>query len=300
MQGMLDFGDVRFFLEVSRTGTLAAAGRKLGVDNTTVGRRLASLEKSLGARLFERTPDGLVLTAAGEAIRGAGEEMEQAALLVEQRALGADRKLAGLVRVATTEMLGQAVVLPALVPLRARHPQIRVDLVTGTDRLDIARREADVALRYVRPDNGDLISRRAARIAWTAYASPDYLASRPRPVRGAGFAGHDLVALDHARVTTLAGETVRDVRLVMRTNSALSLAQAVALGLGVGSLPCYLGDPDARLRRVFPEAPREVEDLWLVVHADVQRTSRVRAVIEALDARLADIALALGGEKRRR
>src|ERR1700704_3255885 len=103
-RAMLDWSDLRFLLEVARTGTLAAAGRKLGVDNTTVGRRLSALERDLGARLFARTPDGLVPTPAGEAIRVAAEEMEQAVLRGEQRAQGADRKLSGLVRVATTEM----------------------------------------------------------------------------------------------------------------------------------------------------------------------------------------------------
>ncbi|HET9754672.1 MAG TPA: LysR family transcriptional regulator, partial [Myxococcales bacterium] len=143
---MPDWGDLRFFLEVARNGTLAAAARKLGVDNTTVGRRLAALERDLGARLFTRTPDGLALSAAGEAMRAAGVEMEQALLRAEQRALGADRKLSGLVRVATTELLGEVIVLPALRALHERHPQIRVELLTGSGQLDIARREADVAL----------------------------------------------------------------------------------------------------------------------------------------------------------
>ena len=169
---MAEWGDLRYFLELSRSGTLAAAARKLRVDYTTVGRRLAALEQDLGAKLFERTPEGLILTEAGEGIRAAAEEMEQAAILVEQRALGADRKLAGAVRVATTEMLGQVVVLPAVRALHEIHPQIRVDLATGAYRLDLARREADVALRYLRPESGELVSRRVARVAkrWIASA----------------------------------------------------------------------------------------------------------------------------------
>src|SRR5229473_1585057 len=187
---MPDWSDLRFFLEVARNGTLAAAGRKLGVDNTTVGRRLAALEHDLGSKLFARTPDGLVLTAAGEAIRTAGEEMEHAVLRGEQRALGADRKLSGQVRLATTEMLGEVVVLPALRSLHARHPQIRVDLMTGTGRLDIAGRAADVALRYARPESGDLVTPPArARRAVAARAPPRPPAgSDARRHRGAGSA----------------------------------------------------------------------------------------------------------------
>jgi len=295
---MPDWGDLRYFLELSRAGTLAAAARKLGVDYTTVGRRLAALEEDLGAKLFERTPEGLILTEAGESIRAAAEEMEEAALLVEQRALGADRKLAGIVRVATTEMLGQFVVLPAVRALHEIHPQIRVDLATGAQRLDLARREADVAIRYVRPESGDLVSRRVARVAEAAYASKGYLASHQRPTPGNGLAGHDVVMLESRtlRGNRVAGEDPSNARIVLRTGNSLSLHRAVALGIGIGGLPCYIGDADRDLRRVFPDAPVEIDDLWLVVHADLTRTSRVRAVIDALETRLAAVSKDLIGE----
>jgi DNA-binding transcriptional LysR family regulator len=296
---MLDWSDVRYFLELSRAGTLASAARRLRVDYTTVGRRLAALERDLDAKLFARTPDGLALTEAGRSILAAAEEMEQAALRVEQRALGTDRKLAGLVRVATTEMLGRVVVLPAVRTLHRRHPEIRVDVSTGAGRLDLARREADVALRYFRPEGGELASRRVARVAQTAYASRGYLASHARPVRGSGLAGHDIVALEEriqaGRATEMAGEQLRDARIVLRASNSLALLEAVELGLGIGSLPCCIGDTSRDLRRLFPEAPLELDDIWLVVHADVQRTGRVRAFIEALDARLAAVADRLAG-----
>jgi DNA-binding transcriptional LysR family regulator len=295
---MADWSDLRYFLELSRSGTLAAASRTLRVDYTTVGRRLAALERDLGAKLFERTPDGLVLTEAGEGIRAAAEGMEQAALLIEQRALGADRKLAGSVRVATTEMLGQMVILPAVRALHEIHPPIRVDLGTGSSRLDLARREADVALRYFRPESGDLVSRRVARVAQAAYASRGYLASHPHPTAGSGLAGHDAVLLE-ARTTggaIIAGQDAAGARIVVRLNNSLAMHRAVALGIGIGALPCYLGDADRDLRRVFPEAPVEVDDIWLVVHADLTRTSRVRAVIDAVQARLQEVASDLIGE----
>ena len=300
---MPDWSDVRHFLEVSRAGTLSAAARKLKVDDTTVGRRVAALEHELGAKLFERTPDGLLLTAAGEAMRAAGEEMEQAALRGEQRVIGTDRAPSGLVRVATTEMLGRAVVLPAIRALRETHPQIRLELNTGVARLDIARREADLALRYIRPEAGTLVSRRIARVAYTAYASREYLSSRPRPARGAGFAGHDIVAFESAirawRQGELAGEPLRDARVVLRTNNGFTLLEAVALGLGIGDLPCHAADLDPRVRRVFADGKVELEDLFLVVHEDLQRTARMRAVIDAIDESLRRLAPALLGEKRR-
>jgi DNA-binding transcriptional LysR family regulator len=289
---MPDWSDLRFFLELARTGSLAAAARKLRVNNTTVGRRLSALERDLGARLFTRTPDGLALTAAGEAMRAAGVEMEQALLRGEQRALGADRKLSGLVRVATTELLGEVIVLPALQALHERHPQIRVELLTGSGQLDIARREADVALRYIRPDRGDLIARRAGRVAFAAYASKKYLAAHGRPARGGGLAGHDIVAYNSAiRHWQFGGdEAARDSRVVLRTNSTRMLLHAVRLGLGIGPLPCFLARADRTLERVPSTMPSDADELWLVVHADIQRTTRVRAVIEAIEGRLSDAA----------
>src|SRR5215831_20206022 len=196
MHSMPDWDDIRVFLEVQRSGTLAGAARKLGVDYTTVGRRLRAMERDLGTTLFERKADRFILTEAGEEIRVAGEQMEEAALALERRALGADRSLSGLLRVATTDALAQLLVLPALGTLRERHPDIRVQLLTGPARLDIARREADVAVRYVRPEGGDLISRRLLRIAAAYYGSTGYLAKRPVPPPGTSMRGHDVVAVD--------------------------------------------------------------------------------------------------------
>src|SRR5882724_4397945 len=160
LHGMADWDAVRFFLELARAKTLARAARRLRVDYTTVGRRVSAFERELGAKLFERTPEGFVLTDAGESIRAAAEQMEQSALSVEQRALGADRRLSGTVRVAAAESAGHAVVLPAMRELHLRHPEIRLHLQTGLARLDIARREADLALRFAPPESGDLRVRR--------------------------------------------------------------------------------------------------------------------------------------------
>ncbi len=297
---MSDWMNLRNFLEVARAGTLAAASKKLGVDNTTVGRRIAALERELGAKLFTRTPDGLMLTGAGEAMRGAAEEMEQAVIRGEQRALGADKSLSGLVRVATTEMLGEMVVLPALKSLYARHPQIRVDLVAGTQQIDLTRREADVALRYVRPAGGDLIARRAGSVAFAPYASKSYLQARGRPLPGSGFAGHDLISFDAAirhwrPLGTMVGEPVRDARVILRVNSTMMLFAAVRQGLGIGPLPCSLARRDKSLVRLLPALPAELDELWMVVHPDVQRTTRVRAVIDAIEDRMGEVSSELTG-----
>lgn len=295
---MPGWDDVRFFLEVTRGHTLAAAAKKLGVDYTTVGRRIAALERELGAKLFERTPDGFVSTEAGEDLRAAAERMEAAALDLERRALGADRRLSGAVRIASTEMMAQVLVLPAVRALHARHPDIRVHVLTGAARLDIARREADLALRFVRPDKGDLISRRLARVAFAAYASKEYLAKRPVPPAGASLRGHDSLELEEG-IRSWQTSRLADARVVLRTNAMPNLLEGVALGLGIAVLACCIADRHPFLRRVWPSATPELDDLFLVVHEDLRRTGRVRALIEALEERCAQAQAELLGENRR-
>jgi len=290
--------DVRYFLEVSRGGTLAAAGKKLGVDYTTVGRRITALERELGAKLFERTPDGFVSTEAGEELRAAAERMEAAALDLERRALGADRRLSGAVRIASTETMAQALILPAVRALHERHPDIRVHVLTGAARLDIARREADLALRYLRPEKGSLISRRVARVAFAAYASKEYLAKHPVPPAGASLAGHDSLLLEEG-IRSWQPSRLPDARVVLRANGLPALLEAAALGLGIATLLCWSADRHPLLRRVWPSAPPELDDLYLVVHEHVQRTGRVRALIQALDERCAQAQPELLGENRR-
>ena len=296
---MPDWDEVRFFLELARTKTLAAAARKLRVDYTTVGRRISALERDLGSKLFERTPDGFVLTDAGQSIRVAAEQMEQCALAVEQRALGADVRLSGVVRVAATESVGHTVVLPAMRQLHRRHPEIRLHLLTGLLRLDIARREADLALRLAPPESGELRSRRLTPMGFALYASPAYLARHRPPAPGSGFTGHDVVLFDEqfrgsSAIASLL-EPLRDGRAVVRANSLFSLVEAVAAGFGIGPLTCCVADAHPGLRRVFPQLPPARDDLWLVVHADVQRTGRIRALIAAVEARCAEARSLLRG-----
>jgi DNA-binding transcriptional LysR family regulator len=285
--------NVRFFLEVSRTGTLAGAARKLGVDYTTVGRRMRAMERELGTTLFERVQDRFLLTEAGEGIREVGEQMEAAALSLEQRAFASYRGLSGVVRVTTTESMAQLLVLPAARTLRERHPDIRIHLHTGTARLDLARREADLAIRYVRAEGGELVSRRLARMAAAHYGSKDYLARHPPPGPGESLRSLDFVAPDES-VRSWA-RPLPDARVVLRTNSMLTLVHAVLLGVGVGALFCWMAEQHPALKRVWPDEPVEYDDLFLVLHKDVQRTGRVRAFIEALEERVGEVTPELQG-----
>jgi len=149
--------DVRFFLAVARTGSLSRAARALGVGHVTVGRRITALERRLGVTLMNRTPDGFATTSAGEAILRQCAAMEGAAMDLERIVAGRDSLVTGSVRVTTTEALAYQLVAPAIAAVQETHPELRVDLIAGVRSLDIARREADLAVRFARPSASDLI-----------------------------------------------------------------------------------------------------------------------------------------------
>ncbi len=270
-----DWDGLRIFLALVRSRTLAAAARKLSIDETTVARRLARLEQEMRAQLVERAPGGLALTAAGEGVRAAAEEMERAALAAERRVLGADRQLSGRVRVTAPEILGSHFVLPALQAVHARHPEIAIELISTIARLDLIRREADVAIRTVRPTEQSLVTRKLARVAIAPYIRR----GRKRRAQLAAVAYADGVRLP---LRNNVEDRVPDGRVALRTNSIAMVLQAVRLGWGVGDLPCFVGDRTPELERAFPHEKPDRLDVWLIIHADVQRTSRVRALVDEL------------------
>ncbi len=273
---MLAWQDVRFFLAVVRAGTHAAAARQLGVDETTVGRRLARLEAALESRLTTRGPDGLILTAAGDAAFRAAEEMERASLALERQVMGSDRRVAGRVRVTAPVILGNAVVLPALQQVVATHPDISIDFLTTGARLDV-RRDADVAIRTVRADEPGLVQRRVGRYAMATYARAGPDAAQRAP---------DAVAL-FTDATRPPIRTVKErfpaARVALRTSSIETLIEAARLGFGAADLPCIVAEKDPRLARVLPDEPPQLMDVWLVVPEAVRRTARVRAVVQAVE-----------------
>jgi DNA-binding transcriptional LysR family regulator len=272
---MPGWDDLRIFLGLSRARSLAAAARTLGVDETTVARRLSRLEKEMGTSLFERARGGLALTAAGEAVRSAAEEMESAALTAGRRALGADREISGRVRVTVPEILGNYFVLPALQAVHARHPGIAIELISTIARLDVTRREADVAIRSVRPTEPGLIARKLGRMAVAPYVRR--ARKRPPQLAAVGYADGVRLPLPRSVEDRLPGG-----RVALRTNSIATVLQAVRLGWGAGDLPCFVGDAIPELARAFPDEKPGWLDIWLIVHADVQRTVRVRILVDEL------------------
>ncbi|RKH04847.1 LysR family transcriptional regulator [Corallococcus carmarthensis] len=286
MQTMPEWSDLRHFLAIAREGNLSAAARRLKVDQTTVGRRLAVLEKELGARLFDRTPTGLRPTAVALRILPAAEAVEAEALRVERLASGEDLRPSGPVTVTATDSFLVHNVMPWLAGFQERHPEIELQLLSGYEALSLVRREADVAIRLVRPREASLRARKVAAIGVVPFASKAYLARRG-PVRfDAGLQGHAVVgyAQDSRRWPESKWLDVHAAKatVAVRLTSILGLLQAAREGLGVALLPAYFGHLHAELvplRDALPELERTV---WLVFHEDLAHNARVRAVVDFL------------------
>ncbi|VVN82793.1 HTH-type transcriptional regulator DmlR [Pseudomonas fluorescens] len=282
----MNWDDTRVFLAVCRESTLRGAARVLGVDQATVGRRITALEKSLSATLFLRTSEGYALTAVGEAALKAAEKMEHSALELQRQIQGLDDRLTGIVRVSTTDSMAIDFLIPAIARLHAQHPDVRVQLDASTQILSLSKREADIAVRNTRPDNPDLIARRIARWPVGLFASRDYVEAHGVPAPGSAFEGHDLVVyqpyLQGNKDITLVSEPLGRGRIVSSLSSGLLVRWAIAAGIGLGEIPVYMGERDG-LVRLWPERTRPVPyDVWLVTHADLRHTARVRVVIDEI------------------
>ncbi|PKH33087.1 LysR family transcriptional regulator [Pseudomonas sp. 43NM1] len=282
----MNWDDARVFLAVCRESTLRGAARVLGVDQATVGRRVTALEKSLSATLFLRTSEGYALTAVGEAALHAVEKMELSALELQRQIQGLDDRLTGIVRVSTTDSLAIDFLIPAIARLHRKHPDVRVQLDASTQMISLAKREADIAVRNARPDNPDLIARRIARWPVGLFASQEYLDAHGVPAPGSAFEGHDLVVyqpyLAGNKELTLVSEPLTRGRIVSSLGSGLLVRRSIAAGIGIGEIPAYMGERDG-LVRLWPERTRPVPyDVWLVTHADLRHTARVRVVIDEI------------------
>lgn len=283
---MSSWSDVRYFLEVYRRGSLSAAARVLGVDQTTVGRRLRALERDVGARLLRTTTNGVSLTEAGHAVLPEAEQMEQTMTALRRKAAGRDTHLSGKVTIATTEALASTFLIPRLADLRQHHPGIDFVVAASNRPADLARGEADLALRLVKPSEPALVARRVGEIGLGVYAATSYLAVRGTPARERGLADHDVIGYhgDLAAGTEarwLAAHASK-ARVVLRVNSVLNMVAAAVAGLGITVLPQHLGDGDATLRRLELPPDPDGRGVWIVFHQDARNNARIKAIADDL------------------
>lgn len=272
-----NWDDLRVFLTLAREGTLTTAAKALGVSHPTVARRVAALEKQIGARLFERLPDRFVPTSAGEELLGDTEAMEKAALSIDRRSAGLTDTVSGVVRLSAGEAMA-ALLARHLPDLRERLAQIQFELIASHTLANLSRREADLLIREQVPDAAGLVARKLGRAAYAVYAHPSLAAARGKPETWIGFDD------DH---TYMPGQQWLQARLggarpAVRGNNWLVLREAARAGAGLAVLPCYLGDPDPALKRVGGIISEVFADQWLLVHRDLRALPRVRAVMDAV------------------
>jgi DNA-binding transcriptional LysR family regulator len=283
----MNWDDLRFVLALARAGSLVRAAKALRVDHTTVARRIEAVEADLGLRLFTRTTTGYVPTAEAEGLLPDIAQVEDAVHTVERGAQAQDDSLAGTVRITSGETFGTRYLAPRLAVFMREHPGLTVELITGSAILDLARREADIAVRFFRSAHEDLVVRRVAELGHALYASEAYLARRPLK-SAAELALHPIL-------TTTKGPGVVEAAWVERlsagaqpafvSNLTTALVEAALAGAGIAVLPRYLGDVEPTLRRLpMPDEPRE--GIWITVHRDLKHTRRVRALLDFLSARL--------------
>lgn len=296
---MLAWDDLRFLLALSRAGSLVRAGRELGVDHTTVARRIEAVEQALGVRLFVRSPSGYGLTSEGHALLPGVARIEDAVLDLERSTIGRNENLTGIVRVTAGESFGSRYLAPRLGQLRSAHPGLAIELETGSRALDLVRREADVAVRNFRSSQDGLVVRKAGVIGWSIYCSRAYAEREGLPTAET-LGQHDRISVD-SRSSVLPSEDAWFERVAgagpvaFRSNSSACMLGATTSGLGIALLPCFLGDHEPNLLRiVLPDEPRR--HLWLTVHRDLQHTPRVRAVLDAVGDMLAADAEMLRGD----
>jgi molybdate transport repressor ModE-like protein len=294
----MDWNDLRYLLAVHRHGSLARAAKELKVTKTTASRRLAALEASLGVSLVQRRPAGLVLTEAGkEAITAAERVDATLGTLKERLAVKDDARPRGSVRVTAPQWIGARFIIPALPELAKRYPDLDVQLVGTNQILNLAQREADIAIRNVQPKHKSLASRRIIELGGCVYASKLYLDRRGLPRSPDALEGHDVLVYE-----TLGGmpgfEWMRDPtrggRIAFRANDPEALVGAATAGLGLCAVPCLLGDPEKALARV-PTLGFSRCDLFLVTHTETRKTPRVRAVTEFISQLLQDNRAAIEG-----
>lgn len=276
----MDWNDLRFFLAVARSGSLTQTSNAMGVSQSTVSRRIGELEGSVGMTLFARHATGYFLTDEGREVLRHAEVVEDAILALERGAAGLDKAPTGTVRLATSENLATDLIIPALPAFRERFPEIFLEIVTSTTTADLGRREADIALRVVRPTRGNLKVRRIGHMTYSVYASRAYLDAHPER-KGEPLGGRHVIAWDesHAHLPSAnwLAQTHPGCRIALTTTSLPSQIAAVRAGLGLAVIPDFLA-VDEDLVQVVPSGQLFSNELWLVTHADLVASARVRAV----------------------
>jgi DNA-binding transcriptional LysR family regulator len=287
----LAWDDFRLVKAIADHDGLTGAAVALGVNHSTVFRRLGQIEEHVGLQLFERRKTGYVATTAGVEMAALAGRVEEDVASFSRRLAGRDVAPSGELRITTTDTLYLHLLLPIFAAFRAAHPAIRLDIVMGNQALNLSKRDADVAIRASDAPGETLVGRRIATLSWAIYGRAS---DGPMPADGSGPASlfaRDWVALGDQLAHVKAARYVRDKvapeRIALRSSAVLGLAEAVEQGLGIGPLPCFIADQRRTLVRLLPPDPEFSTGLWILTHPDIRNAPRVRAFMDFVGGELA-------------
>ena len=278
----MDWDNLRFFLELARSGTLMNAARRLAVDHTTVARRIQALEKEVGTALFSREAGGHRLTEAGRRLQPQVEAMESAFLAVESAAPASREGLSGLVRIGATEGFGTVMLAPRLALFAAQHPKLVIDLLAMPRLVHLSRREADIVISLERPGRGPVVVSKLTDYVLRLYASADYLKANKPIASREDLRGHTFISyvddLLFSKELQFLDELYRPDAFALRSTSILAQHQAVAAGAGIAVLPAFMAEGDKSLRRVLPLEANFTRTFWMSMPEETKHLGRMQAV----------------------
>lgn len=284
MQDQFDWNLVRSFLAITRAGSLTAAAKALKIDYSTLSRRIAALEASLGAQLFDRRTSGSSLTEAGQRLLDTAEKMDQLATSLEQSIGHATLQAAGAMRIGTPDGFGTRFLAPRLGLLSDRHPDLTIELVAMPREFSLSRREADIAVSLTQPNEGRLHSRKLTDYELGLYASKAYLANHKVIDNMSDVPSHRFISyiddlifsaeLEYAHfVSPELQPAIKSASLIAQLNSTIA-------GAGLCVLPCFIANDEPTLVRVLPKDFKLIRSFWLVLHSDLRNIARIRAAAD--------------------
>ena len=293
----------RSFLAVMREGSLSAAARLLGMTQPSLGRHIRELEESLGVSLFARSPQGVSPTDLAQALLPHAQAMASASAALRRAATTRDDAIAGVVRIAASEVMGVEVLPPMLAVFRERHPGVVMELSLSNQAENLLRRDADIAVRMGRPTQDALVARQVGKIALGMYAHRRYLKAHGRPATMAELAGHVLIGFDretaYIRSLRPAGVPYAREHFALRTDNDLAALAALRAGFGIAICQCGIGRRDPALLRLFADSFELHMDTWVVMHEDLRRSALMRALYDHLATLLIDYANNAPSPKKR-
>lgn len=287
----LAWDDFRLVKAIADHDGLTGAAAALGVNHSTVFRRLGQIEEQVGLQLFERRKTGYVATAAGVEMAALAGRVEEDVAAFSRRLAGRDVAPSGEVRVTTTDTLYLNLLLPIFAAFRTLHPAIRLDIVIGNQALNLSKRDADVAIRASDAPAETLVGRRLATLTWAIYGRTGDTAKPAEGEPSASLFARDWVALGdqlgHLKAARYVRDKVAPERIALKSSAVLGLAEAVEQGLGIGPLPCFIADQRPTLARLLPPDPDFSTGLWILTHPDIRNAPRVRAFMDFVGGELA-------------